>query len=124
MATKFFLYTSDAADLIGLEIEEALMALYNDVVGTECGSGYADWAAFMTAHASGIAKPTGLQVRQAKVTVEGFIGQASLPILSSGNQALLAAKMAGATPFPVAAVAESNLNLDIVGSVGEARLSN
>ena len=124
MADKFVLYTAANTDLYGIPVDEDLLDLYFDLTGEAAPVEFADLAALQVAHATATAKPSGVQVATAKVAVAGFIGSASVPILTSGARTAVATKMKGATPFPLAPTAEGALDLIIGGYVGESRLSN
>ena len=124
MADKFVVYTAANTDLYGIPVDEDLLDLYFDVTGEAGPTEYADLAALVVAHATATAKPSGVQVATAKVGIAGFIGSASLPILTAAARTAVATLMKGATPFPLAPTAEGALDLIISGYVGESRLSN
>lgn len=152
MADNVYLYQGDANQnyeasdntFYMLHIDTAIMALYPDVVlDYSNGSTVAASApqAYNDEAAALLDEPTaipigGLNPRSLQLQIEGF-GNATMPVLTNkgtvssthnqGNEwgaTLDGHGMFSATAFPVAFIAESHLNLSIVGYVGESRNSN
>ena len=124
MADKFVLYTAENTDSYGIPVDEDLLGLYNDVTGEVAPTEFDDLAALIVAHATATAKPAGVQVATARVGIAGFTSSAALPLLNAAARAAVALKVKGATPFPIAPIAEGDANLNISGFTGESRLSN